>query len=205
VVATRGGGLLLARPSMANGGALRLAQSLSAAAGGAKGVLLDLRSHTGGLLDEAVAVAAAFLRPADVVLRQQGRAGETVLRADRGDHWRAVEEVQRASAALKSIPLVVLVDEHTASGAELAAAALQANKRATVVGRPTRGIGTVATLRPIGNWSWEHLLKVTSSRMLAPDGRRIEGQGVAPDVRVDGEEEAQYLKAAERALAGAGR
>ena len=151
-----------------------------------KGIVLDLRNDPGGLLDGAVAVAAAFL-PADaVVVSTNGQipeskatfraAPEYYARRGGGDPLRSLP------AALKTVPLVVLVNEGSASASEIVAGALQDNKRATVMGAQTFGKGSVQTVRPL---SAETALKITTARYYTPSGRSIQARGIVPDIWLD--------------------
>ena len=151
-----------------------------------KGLVLDLRNDPGGLLDGAVALAAAFL-PADVVVvstngqipesRASFRASpEFYARRGSGD------PLKKLPAALKTVPLVVLVNEGSASASEIVAGALQDHKRATVMGAQTFGKGSVQTVRPL---SAETALKITTARYYTPSGRSIQARGIVPDVFLD--------------------
>lgn len=134
----------------------------------ATGVVLDLRGNPGGLLDEAVEVASAFLDGGVVVSYDRRGAGRTTLRAlSRGD---------------VRTPLVVLVDSSTASAAEVTAAALQDRQRAVVVGTRTFGKGVIQEPSRLSDGS---ILDVTVGRYYTPSGREIQGVGVEPDVLVD--------------------
>ncbi|NHC45295.1 S41 family peptidase [Motilibacter aurantiacus] len=130
-------------------------------------LVLDLRGNPGGLLDEAVEVASAFLDGGTVVSYE--RRGEQPRRLD------AVGEGDTAT------PLVVLVDAGTASAAEVVAAALQDRGRAVVVGARTYGKGSVqeGTELPDGS-----ALELTVGHYRTPSGRDIDGTGVAPDIAV---------------------
>ena len=131
------------------------------------GVVLDLRSNPGGLLDEAVEVASAFLDGGPVVsYERRGKAPRTLTAFSGGD---------------VTTPLVVLVDGATASAAEVVAAALQDRNRAVVVGSRTFGKGSVQEPSLLSDGSG---LELTVGRYLTPSGRTIEGQGLEPDVAV---------------------
>ncbi len=150
-----------------------------------KGLVLDLRNDPGGLLDGAVAVSAAFL-PADVVVvstngqvpdsRATYRASPEFYARRGGDPLRSLP------AALKKVPLVVLVNEGSASASEIVAGALQDHKRAVVMGAQTFGKGSVQTVRPL---SAETALKITTARYYTPNGRSIQATGIVPDVWLD--------------------
>ena len=154
-----------------------------------KGLVLDLRNDPGGLLDAAVAVSAVFL-PEDVtVVSTNGQLEESkyVYKASpqfylrRGaDPVRRLTEVTKG--VYKKIPLVVLVNEGSASASEIVAGALQDHKRATVMGSQTFGKGSVQTVRQLGP---DTALKITTARYYTPSGRSIQAKGIVPDVLID--------------------
>ncbi len=151
-----------------------------------KGLVLDLRNDPGGLLDGAVAVSAAFL-PADVVVvTTNGQLTESraTFRASPEFYARRGlgDPLRRLPAAMKNVPLVVLVNEGSASASEIVAGALQDHKRATVMGAQTFGKGSVQTVRPLPN---ESALKITTARYYTPAGRSIQAKGIEPDVWLD--------------------
>ena len=152
-----------------------------------KGLVLDLRNDPGGLLDAAVAISAAFL-PEDVtVVSTDGQLAESkatfkaspefyLRRSGQGD------PLKRLPAALKRVPLVVLVNEGSASASEIVAGALQDHKRATIMGSQTFGKGSVQTVRPLGP---DTGIKLTTARYYTPSGKSIQAKGIVPDVMVD--------------------
>lgn len=144
---------------------------LRAARPGLKGVVLDLRNNPGGLLDQAVGLADIFL-DGGVVVEIRGRE------ANQLERYHA-----RPGDRLGGLPLVVLIDGGTASGAECIAAALQDRKRARIVGTTSFGTGMVQTVVPLGGGK-DGALRITTSRMVRPNGMAIEGAGVTPDVLV---------------------
>jgi carboxyl-terminal processing protease len=155
-----------------------------------KGLVLDLRNDPGGLLDAAVAISAAFL-PANVtVTSTNGQLAEskyTYIAAPRdyqgrlgGDPLKRLAEV--TNGALKTVPLVILVNEGSASASEIVAGALQDHKRGTVMGSQTFGKGSVQTVRPLGA---NAALKLTTARYYTPSGKSIQAKGILPDVMVD--------------------
>jgi carboxyl-terminal processing protease len=150
-----------------------------------KGLVLDLRNDPGGLLDAAVALSAAFL-PADlVVVSTKGQISESqsTFRASPEFYARrGGDPLKRLPAALKTVPLVVLVNEGSASASEIVAGALQDHKRATIMGAQTFGKGSVQTVRPL---SAETALKITTARYYTPSGRSIQAKGIVPDVWLD--------------------
>ena len=132
-----------------------------------RGVVLDLRGNSGGLLDEAAEVAGAFLDGGDVVTYERRGSSPIVLRASAGG------DVQT--------PLVVLVDRGTASASEVVAAALQDRNRAVVVGDKTFGKGSVQEPIELADGS---AIELTVGTYRTPSGRSIDGVGVSPDVAV---------------------
>ena len=151
-----------------------------------KGLVLDLRNDPGGLLDGAVALAAAFL-PADaIVVTTNGQIAESraTFRASPEFYARRAssDPLRKLPPALKTVPLVVLVNEGSASASEIVAGALQDHKRATLMGAQTFGKGSVQTVRPL---SAETALKITTARYYTPSGRSIQARGIVPDVFLD--------------------
>lgn len=144
-----------------------VAAALDSHEGPVGGVVLDLRDNPGGLLDEAVAVASAFLDGGPVVsYERRGRDAQTLEAFAGGD---------------TTTPLVVLVNPATASAAEVVAAALQDRNRAVVVGTRTYGKGSVQEPSRLSDGS---ALELTVGRYVTPAGRSLEGVGVEPDVVV---------------------
>ena len=155
-----------------------------------KGMVLDLRNDPGGLLDAAVAVSAAFLPENVTVVSTNGQLAESkfIYKAAPEFYQRraGADPLRRLPAALKSVPLVVLVNEGSASASEIVAGALQDHKRATVLGSQTFGKGSVQTVRPLGP---DTGLKLTTARYYTPSGKSIQAKGIVPDVMVDESEE----------------
>ena len=148
-----------------------LAAALDAAeAQGATGVIFDLRNNPGGLLSEAVAVAGEFL-PADsvVVLRQDAQ----------GD---VSEERTSTDATPTTLPVIVLVNEGSASASEIVSGAMQDHKRATLVGETTFGTGTVLNTFGLSDGS---AILLATEQWLTPDGRIIWREGIVPDEIVE--------------------
>ncbi|MGH8870013.1 MAG: S41 family peptidase [Actinomycetes bacterium] len=131
------------------------------------GVVLDVRGNPGGLVEEAVAVAGLFLDSGPVVTYERRGRPPRTLHAARGGN--------------EATSLVVLVDQDTASAAELLAASLQDRNRAVVVGSRTVGKGSVQEPARLSDGS---ALSITVGRYLTPSGRSVEGVGVEPDVLV---------------------
>jgi carboxyl-terminal processing protease len=135
----------------------------------AKGIILDLRGNPGGLLNTVIDVASHFITEGIVV---QVKSNKGVVE---------IEKV-KTGVATTNLPIVVLVDEFSASGSEVLAGALQDHKRAIVSGNTTYGKGSVNYLYKLSDGSG---IYITSSRWLTPDGRLIEGQGIEPDVKLE--------------------
>ena len=154
-----------------------------------KGMVLDLRNDPGGLLDAAVAVSAAFLPENVTVVSTNGQLAESkfVYKASPEFYQRrGTDPLRRLPAGLKTVPLVVLVNEGSASASEIVAGALQDYKRGIVLGSQTFGKGSVQTVRPLGP---DTGLKLTTARYYTPSGKSIQAKGIVPDVMVDDSEE----------------
>jgi carboxyl-terminal processing protease len=155
-----------------------------------KGLVLDLRNDPGGLLDAAVAVSAAFLPENVTVVSTNGQLPESkfVYKAAPEFYQRrsGSDPLRRLPASIKTVPLVVLVNEGSASASEIVAGALQDHKRATILGSQTFGKGSVQTVRPLGP---DTGLKLTTARYYTPSGKSIQARGIVPDVLVDESEE----------------
>ena len=161
-----------------------------------KGLVLDLRNDPGGLLDAAVAISAAFLPENVSVVSTNGQLAESkfTYKASPEFYQRrgSADPLKRLPAALKNVPLVVLVNEGSASASEIVAGALQDYKRATIMGNQTFGKGSVQTVRPLGP---DTGLKITTARYYTPSGRSIQAKGIVPDVMVDETEEGNLFAA----------
>jgi carboxyl-terminal processing protease len=134
-----------------------------------RGVVLDLRSNPGGLLDAAVEVADAFIDEGNIV-STRGRIDSANERVD----------ATRGDLAFGA-PLVVLVDGGTASAAEIVAGALKDHHRAVIIGQRTFGKGSVQSVLPLDGGD---ALKLTTARYYTPDGTSIQGAGIAPDIEL---------------------
>jgi carboxyl-terminal processing protease len=155
-----------------------------------KGLVLDLRNDPGGLLDAAVALSAAFLPENVTVVTTNGQLEESKFTYKASPQfWRRSpgnDPIQRLTQAtggmLKKVPLVVLVNEGSASASEIVAGALQDYKRATLMGSQTFGKGSVQTVRQLGP---DTALKITTARYYTPNGRAIQAKGIVPEVMLD--------------------
>ncbi|MCC5808065.1 MAG: S41 family peptidase [Opitutales bacterium] len=142
---------------------------------GARGLVIDLRDNPGGLLHAAKAVADVFLPRGQLIVSMEGRR-----KRDRVE-FRAEEP-----AMLEGVPLVVILNESSASGAEIVAGALQDALRATVVGATSYGKGSVQS---VYSFRAGDALRQTTARYLLPGGRSIDEVGIEPDVVVEFSEE----------------
>jgi carboxyl-terminal processing protease len=173
-----------------------------------KGLVLDLRNDPGGYLDAAVALSAAFLPENVTVVSANGQLAESKFtykaspqyyqRRGGPDPLRRLQEVTKGG--LKNIPLVVLVNEGSASASEIVAGALQDHQRAKILGSQTFGKGSVQTavcLEP--SFRMDNCptaaLKLTTSRYYTPSGKSIQARGIVPDVMIDETEEGNLFAA----------
>jgi carboxyl-terminal processing protease len=150
-----------------------------------KGLVLDLRNDPGGLLDASIAVSAAFLPANAVVVTTNGQLTEsraTFRAAPQYYTRRGADPLRRLPAAVRNVPLVVLVNEGSASASEIVAGALQDHRRAVIMGAQTFGKGSVQTVRPL---SAETAIKLTTARYYTPNGQAIQARGIVPDVWLD--------------------
>jgi carboxyl-terminal processing protease len=135
-----------------------------------KGYVIDLRNNPGGLLNQAISVSDAFLDQGEIV-------------STRG---RDLRDSQRHNAKPGDLtggkPLVVLINEGSASASEIVAGALQDHRRAIVVGAKSFGKGSVQTIVPL---SGEGAVKLTTARYYTPSGRSIQALGIEPDILVE--------------------
>lgn len=147
-----------------------------------KGLVLDLRDDPGGLLNAAVGVSAAFLPKDTLVVYTEGRAPDAKmhLHATPENYLRFRERDPLANLpeALKTVPLVVLVNAGSASASEIVAGALQDHERAKLIGEKTFGKGSVQTILPLGDQGG---IKLTTARYFTPKGRSIQAKGIDPD------------------------
>jgi carboxyl-terminal processing protease len=155
-----------------------------------KGIVLDLRNDPGGLLHSAIGVSAAFLPKRALVVSTDGRMSDAKRRflAAPEDYQRGRGEdlLARLPKEVKSVPMVVLVNNASASASEIVAGALQDHKRATVIGTQTFGKGSVQTIIPLRTDSDRPAaIKLTTARYFTPSGRSIQAKGIEPDLLVD--------------------
>jgi len=154
--------------------------------GALKGLVLDLRNDPGGLLHGAVGVSAAFLPPKVLVTSTDGRTEDAKRRyvASPEDYLRGTRDdyLQKLPGAVKSVPMVVLVNGGSASASEIVAGALQDHKRAVVMGTQTFGKGSVQSILPLTSNS---AIKLTTARYYTPAGRSIQAKGITPDFLVE--------------------
>jgi carboxyl-terminal processing protease len=144
----------------------------------ARGIIIDLRGNPGGLLDIVVEVASHFITEGTLVevMSNQGK----------------IETLEVISSPVTTdLPIVVLVDNASASGSEVLAGALQDHDRALVAGNVTYGKGSVNILRHLNDGSG---IYITTARWLTPNGRLIEGHGIEPDIKLEltGEDAVQW-------------
>ncbi len=150
-----------------------------------KGMVLDLRNDPGGLLEASVAISAAFLPDDVTVVSTNGQIAESkaVFKASPEFYARrGSDPLRRLPEGIKSVPLVVLVNEGSASASEIVAGALQDHRRATIMGSQTFGKGSVQTVRQL---STDTALKITTARYYTPNGRSIQATGIVPDIWLD--------------------
>jgi carboxyl-terminal processing protease len=151
-----------------------------------KGLVLDLRNDPGGLLPGAIGVSSAFLPKDKAIVSTIGQLpdsnqtfyGRREFYAGRAGG----DPLAKLPAALKTVPMVVLVNTGSASASEIVAGALQDYKRAIIMGSQTFGKGSVQTLRQLTS---DTAVKLTTARYYTPQGRSIQARGIMPDLLVD--------------------
>jgi len=134
-----------------------------------RGLVLDMRNNPGGLLDQAVAVADAFLDQGEIV-STRGRRAQSVQRFN-----------ARPGDIIDGTPMVVLINGGSASASEIVAGALQDHQRGIVMGTPSFGKGSVQTIMPI---SGQGAIRLTTARYYTPAGTSIQIKGITPDIEV---------------------
>jgi carboxyl-terminal processing protease len=134
-----------------------------------KGLVLDMRNNPGGLLNQSVEVSDLFLK-SGIIVSTRGRSKEMESKA-----------MARNDGSEPTCPIVILVNEGTASAAEIVSGALQDNGRALILGAQTFGKGSVQTVIPLEGGS---ALKLTTAKYYTPNGRSIQAEGITPDIVV---------------------
>jgi carboxyl-terminal processing protease len=134
-----------------------------------RGVVLDLRFNPGGLLDQAIAVSDAFLEQGEIVSTRSRQSDDT-------QRYNA-----RPGDLARGLPIVVLINEGSASASEIVAGALQDHRRAMILGTKTFGKGSVQTIIPLPGHG---AMRLTTARYYTPSGRSIQAKGIDPDVVV---------------------
>lgn len=138
--------------------------------GSLNGLILDLRNNPGGVLNGAVAVSDAFLSKG-LIVYTEGRIADSSLRFN-----------ATPDDVLDGAPMVVLVNQGSASASEIVAGALQDHKRAIIMGAQTFGKGSVQTILPLSSGT---ALKLTTARYYTPSGRSIQAEGITPDIELE--------------------
>jgi carboxyl-terminal processing protease len=146
-----------------------------------KGLIIDLRNNPGGLLNQSIEVSDAFLKNG-IIVTTRGRSENMDSKAE-----------AKNDGEEPTCPIVVMVNEGTASAAEIVSGALQDNRRAIVLGKQTFGKGSVQTVIPLDDGS---ALRLTTAKYYTPNGRSIQAEGITPDIVVmqAKQEEEQRLK-----------
>lgn len=134
-----------------------------------RGLILDLRNNPGGVLNAAVGVSDAFLNDGKIVYTE-GRVADAKM-----------EYNAREGDALDGAPIVVMVNQGSASASEIVSGALQDHKRAVIIGEKTFGKGSVQTVLPLDQ---KTALKLTTARYFTPSGRSIQAEGILPDIEI---------------------
>ncbi len=139
--------------------------------GSVPGLVLDLRRNPGGLLDQSIKVSSAFLDGGDVVSTRGRRSNDVQeYSAEKGER-------------LKNVPIVVLIDNASASASEIVAGAIQDRGRGLVVGMTSFGKGSVQSIIPLRGGR-DGALRLTTQRYYTPSGRSIQGTGIEPDIYI---------------------
>ena len=136
-----------------------------------KGIVLDLRNNPGGLLDQAIGITDAFVDQGEVVSTRGRRPSDT-------QRYNA-----RSGEVFPGVPMVVLINEGSASASEIVAGALQDHKRARLVGKRSFGKGSVQTVIPLSGGT-DGALRLTTAKYYTPSGRSIQATGIDPDIEV---------------------
>ncbi|MDC0475543.1 S41 family peptidase [Methylophilaceae bacterium] len=162
------------------------------------GIILDMRNNPGGLLTQAVSVSAAFLDDDELVVYTEGRAPDSKMRLTTapenyirpGGDFEKNNYIKSLPKDIKDVPMVVIINNGSASAAEIVTGALKDHKRATILGTRSFGKGSVQSILPMMNGS---AIKLTTARYFTPNGISIQGKGIEPDITVkDGTESLAY-------------
>ncbi|HQS69818.1 MAG: peptidase S41 [Novosphingobium sp. 28-62-57] len=148
------------------------AEAKAKAGGNVSGLVLDLRGNPGGLLDEAIALSDLFLERGTIVSQRGRYARDTEVYP---------AEIDTKGDIAKGTPMIVLIDEGSASASEIVAGALQDQHRAVVMGQRSFGKGSVQTLIPLTK---DTAVKLTTARYYTPSGRSVQEGGIDPDITV---------------------
>ena len=152
------------------------------------GIILDMRNNPGGLLNSSVAVSAAFLKEGDLVVYTEGRAPDSKMNLTTSPENFVRNDPEKNNFLkdlpidIKDTPMVVLINNGSASASEIVAGALQDHKRALIVGTRSFGKGSVQSILPMANGT---AIKLTTARYFTPNGRSIQAKGIEPDVIVE--------------------
>jgi len=138
-------------------------------------LIIDLRNNPGGLLDVAVKIAGRFIQPDKMIAYTKGRK--------QGQNF---EFFSDSKNAILDLPLVILINEGSASGSEIVAGVLKDYKRAIIIGNKSFGKGSVQTVIPLGDGS---ALRLTTSHYFTPSGQIIDGKGITPNILVEAKED----------------
>ena len=134
-----------------------------------KGLVLDVRNNPGGLLDQAIGVSELFLNKCEVVSTRARNEDDTLRYSAKG------------TDITNGLPIVVLINNGSASASEIVAGALQDHKRAVIIGEKSFGKGSVQTVLPLGDYG---AMRLTTARYYTPSGRSIQATGIEPDIVV---------------------
>lgn len=147
---------------------------------GLKGIVIDLRRNPGGLLDQAIKISDMFLKEGDIVstIGRDPKQKEVVSATKQGKYT--------------DFPIIILMNEYSASASEIVAGALQDNKRAIVMGARSFGKGSVQHVIKLGDGSG---LKLTIARYFTPSGRSIQAEGIQPDIELEEVDPEAFSKA----------
>ena len=152
------------------------------------GIILDIRNNPGGLLNSSVAVSAAFLKEGDLVVYTEGRAPDSKMNLTTSPDNFVKNDPDKNNflkdlpVDIKDTPMVVLINNGSASASEIVAGALQDHKRALIVGTRSFGKGSVQSILPMMNGT---AIKLTTARYFTPNGRSIQAKGIEPDIIVE--------------------